>query len=602
MHHMDAPNVSGISLSSTRFDNLLHLHQQGEEQEPNSSSRTDGDDENDHGPQHPYFYDSSLEQTTTKDDSALNDSNLTDGIAPPSPVDMNRSLCWRSDPSRSLSDWQLQIYNRSTRQFDIYHVHKIVLAVGPRSCRYFQKSFQATTKNTATAGKNNNTTRVPLISRACQWVPQLLDFCYGKSNFELSATNALGLWYLAEFFGNPMLRRTVVDFLDDDLNITTTCRSNLPVYYIDAVYYDLNQLLDHVILPTYAQELPAMVQEHVPYSEMLNELSPTHFSQVIQGIIIYEVETSTSAMILTRLVTDYVLLYQTDLSFEHFETFISRITFLDSPSALTLLEASLQYDCAGEKNKRNKNVSSSDSVSSSLIHFQRECVGTLSEEWEQLLNIDQERITRIMRTLSLREEHENILVDWFQKTLIRASDQLVKERQENNKILKEHEKLKKDHQMVLEDLEFAHNKYASLQRNYTIAKSEMKTQISSWVRKNEGQSLERQADEEQWMLDRSKWEMDRRKWEYEKYELHQQLQELQEELINTKQQHKLQLEKVQKHPQQKQRQLTNSQIAKRTLPSYLDDSVSTGENDSLTEEEQLGYIETYYLHPKFRLL
>jgi hypothetical protein len=73
---------------------------------------------------------------------------------------------------------------------------------------------------------------------------------------------------------------------------------------------------------------------------------------------------------------------------------------------------------------------------------------------------------------------------------------------------KQNAALKKEYDEVVEDLEFAHTKYATLQRNYSLTKSEMKTQISAWVKKSEGHVMERQADEEQWKLDRS-WEREK---------------------------------------------------------------------------------------------
>ena len=79
---------------------------------------------------------------------------------------------------------------------------------------------------------------------------------------------------------------------------------------------------------------------------------------------------------------------------EMFESLIRRITVLDSSSALTLLEASLDYDLE----IYNDRTEWKDSISA-LIFFQRECIGTLTEEWEELLDMDQDRIARIMASI-----------------------------------------------------------------------------------------------------------------------------------------------------------------------------------------------------------
>jgi hypothetical protein len=644
---MDGPNVSSISMSSTRFDNLLQQHQQHPQpQKETSGSNSSGNSHDDHdnikipnhGEEYREYYNSSLEipivncSTTAEELNAneLHDSNLqstAEGTTAANTAgDMNRSLCWRSDPARSLSDWQLQIFNRSTRNFETYFVHKVVLAVGPRSCGYFQNAFrqnlrhqknhhQSQTKKETTPSSSslafpeNHTSRVLLIHQACVWVPHFLDFVYGKESFVLAQENAVGLLYLADFFQNPSLHQFVMEFISEDLAISSpTCRSSLPVYYVDAVYYDSNDLLDKTILMACARELPAMIHDQYPYSGILKELSPTHFSQVVTNFPeeLDDTTSSSSAILLTRLITKYCSLHQAELSKEQFVSFISRISVLDSLSALTMLETSLAFDVVAFQNEQQHNnviqLASNVSPSSELVLFQRECVGTLSEDWEQLLDNDQQRITRIMHSLSLQKEHENVLVDWFQKTLIRASNQLLEERHEKDNLQKAYDALQDEHKLVIQDLEFAHSKYASLQRNYTTNKSEMKTQISSWVKKNEGQSLERQADEEQWNLDRSRWEMDRQKWEYEKLELHLRVQQLEEELTLAEQQH-------QSQPQAAQ-QATNSRRFNRALPSHLDNTMSTSteptiENDSMSEHELVGY-ETYYpltngFHPQFRL-
>ncbi|KAL3904138.1 MAG: hypothetical protein SGILL_010185, partial [Bacillariaceae sp.] len=449
---------------------------------------------------------------------------------------------------------------------------------------------------------NNSATRVPMIAQACQWVPTLLDFVYGKEeSFAITHENAVALYHLAEFFRNQQLFKQVAAFLTASLS-SSMCRDTLAIYYVDCVYYDLHDLLSH-ILDACSRELLGMVREGNSYSDLLDEMSPTHFSQVLLDVPETDTDADTkSAILLTRLVSQYCSMHKAELSIETFETFTSRIRVLDSSSALSLLEASLDYDFATYK----KGNESQESISS-LVFFQRECIGTLSEEWEQLLDIDQERITRIMRTLSLRKEHENVLVDWFQKTLIRASNQLSTVRSDKEALQYEYDTLKKDHKVVVEDLEYAHNKYATLQRNYTTTKSEMKTQISSWVKKNEGHTLERQADEEQWKLDRSRWEMERQKCEYEKFEMNQQIHHLQQELRAA----------TATSQEQTTRETTssgggsrsNNHATRAPLPNIIDDSLSVAtedaENNSMAADDTVGYAGIYPftngLHPKFRL-
>jgi hypothetical protein len=472
-----------------------------------------------------------------------------------------RSLCWRLNPSESLSDWKLNIFNRSTKHFEVFHVHRVALAIGPRACEFFKDVFRQAEMN-----KNiNRTTRVPLIARSCKIIPCFLDYTYGNEQFEITNENALGLCYLADYFRNHGLWDHATDYIEDDLG-TVDGREHLCQYYIDSLYYDQDEFLEH-ILGVCSRDLLSMVEENISCTNLLSEITPKHLCQILAEM---ERPTESSSIYMTRLITEYCCLHRKELSMELFDDFTSRLLVLNSSSAISLLESSLEYEFASYKDSN----ASQDSISS-LILFQQQCIGTLSEEWEQLLELDQNRVTRIMRALSLREEHQNILVDWFQKTLIRASNQLSVSRQEKETIQQELSTLKSRYEVITDDLQAAHKATAISDRNHRTTKSEMKTQISSWMRKNEGTNRNRVADEQKWEHERMQWQMKHQRLKHEKSKMNHELKRLRKILssINDK-------KNYDDHNQH--HRTTRNNLDDSDLTNEFNDSNNVGDSNDLT--------------------
>ena len=79
---------------------------------------------------------------------------------------------------------------------------------------------------------------------------------------------------------------------------------------------------------------------------------------------------------------------------------------------------------------------------------------------------------------------------------------------------------------MAQKLEVAQEKTATSQRNHNSTKSEMKTQISSWMRKNEGTNQQRQAEQQQWEHERLRWQMECQQLQHEKSKLKRELKDL----------------------------------------------------------------------------
>ena len=458
--------------------------------------------------------------STWNDDNSLATATNKEG------GESNQKLCWRLDPSQSLSDWELHIYNRSTKKFQIYHVHRVVLALGPRGCEFFQDIFRkAESGSSPTTASGNKRTLVPLVSESCKVIGCFLDYMYGNEQFKITNKNALGLCYLADYFRNDSLWELATDFIEEDLG-TPIGLEHLSQYYTDSIYYDQDEFLDH-ILAVCSKELLRMMEDGIPCTKLLMDLTPSHFEIILADMEHPTEESLSSCTLLTQLITQYLCMHEHELSMESFIKFTSQIIVLNSSSAITLLEASISCNFVAKDNNQ-ENVS--DDSSSSLILFQQRCIDSLSEQWEELLDLDQGRVTQIMRTLSRREEHVGILVDWFQKTVKQASSHLLASRQETEKAL--HQKLSIENRCeeMAEELEVAQEETAVSQRNHNTTKSEMKTQISSWMRKNEGTNQLRQAEQQQWDHERLKWQMEIQQWKHEKSKMKREIQDLRRKL------------------------------------------------------------------------
>ncbi len=494
------------------------------------------------------------------------------------PADMTQNLCWGLDPSQSLSDWELHVFNRSTKTFEIYYVHRVALALGPRGCEFFQDIFRHAEAGDSSSPHVNKTTRVPLIAESCKLVGSFLDYVYGNNHFEITFQNALGMCYLADCFRNHSLWEIATDFIEDDLG-QKSGREHLCQYYTDSIYYDQDEFLDH-ILSVCSRDMLSMMEDGIPCSKLLGELTPSHFLRIVVDMEPPTEEKLSSSILLTRLITEFCCMHRNELSMETFDNFTSRIVLLDSSSAITLLEASLGYDF-GPYDK-NQNNTSQDSTAS-LILFQQQCVETLSDEWEEVLELDSSRVARIMRILALREAHQGILVDWFQKTLNRAACHLSTSRQETERAQQQNLLMEDRCKEMAKQVEIAQDETAASQRNHDTTKSEMKTQISSWMRKNEGTNQQRAAEHQQWEHERLRWQMEVQQLKHEKSKLKRELKNFRGNLTPTRHQEYLDDHSKYSSPDYDRYRGTASP-GSRPRPSLISDDSDSSVDDSYVTE------------------
>ena len=172
----------------------------------------------------------------------------TEGDDDVSKVEKEAALSWRGDPLHTFSDWTIIV---ATSELDsrIYHVHKTILSVGPRSSRYFSRLFM---EGCNRYNQSRSSTRIELDEQDADSFPLFLDFIYDTSpdanddesltlnvNEDFSTLNAVSLRHLARVFDCEGLMLAVNKFIQKDLSLKTG-----PVYLVQAHLYQDDRLIE----------------------------------------------------------------------------------------------------------------------------------------------------------------------------------------------------------------------------------------------------------------------------------------------------------------------------------------------------------------------
>jgi hypothetical protein len=166
-------------------------------------------------------------------------------------------------------------YNYSVRKE--YNLHKVNLAVGPRSCEYFTHLFQRQKRRKGTdCDSNQHSIELPVS--CLEAIPVMLDYIYAsQTNEQVHATveTAVSLRYLATVFGNRSLFDAVTDFIQNDL------RPETAITYLLAADLYRQKKLRNVCLQICAEEFSQMKIRHlamIPPRLMESILYSNHFN------------------------------------------------------------------------------------------------------------------------------------------------------------------------------------------------------------------------------------------------------------------------------------------------------------------------------------
>jgi len=320
------------------------------------------------------------------------DDDFDDEIGEP---EKEEALTWRLDPSQSLSDWTIIIKTREEEKRDTYHVHKNILAVGPRRSEYFVNVFRMHQG----ANESTTTTEVELGSAAAMVFPDFLDFMYStEGNLHVETANATGLRHLAQFFGIRLLHKKVMDFILKDLSLTT-----VTVYYNDVMELRDEKLL--VNLAKYCAKNVMRIDKEFPLFQLMD---PFFFSRIMDSRYINSKEKKYHV---SQLLAEYCIINRGLLVEKQFSmlTEEKRLPLVHYSAAFTLME--MEVDIVS-----GTVMASLTDVSS----LQKRCVRDLAYHWKELVEMDPEDMTRVCRKLQ-----SSVVTELLIKTLANAKRKMA---------------------------------------------------------------------------------------------------------------------------------------------------------------------------------
>ncbi|KAG7348349.1 BTB/POZ domain containing protein [Nitzschia inconspicua] len=169
-------------------------------------------------------------QDKADDDTRFMGSSIDCSVSNTQSAD-DYDLSWRSDPLYNFSDWTIRVEGKaenicSNDSIETYHVHRNILAIGPRRSGYFANLFHYGIDD------GDRCTHVELNERVASFFPDFLDYMYASKAFTIATRNSIALLFLSESFQVTSLHQQVERFIESDINLV-----NFGWYMTEALYY-----------------------------------------------------------------------------------------------------------------------------------------------------------------------------------------------------------------------------------------------------------------------------------------------------------------------------------------------------------------------------
>ena len=462
--------------------------------------------------------------------NALRKSQSFDQPVAPTTTEMSQLqqpqlLSWRMDPNESLSDWKIQAFDRSTKQFTTYHVHKVVLCVGSRACGYFTRQQQQQQQQGKEPYHHHATTvQLPLIRKACELLPQLLDFCYSTPFWEVTRETAVGLVFLATYLDQPQLKSMAMEFVYNDLSpvggkdddTTVLVGSVLHHYLAEAVYFDQDELVEFLL------ELCAthLLEMNAP-ARLLDELSPPQFLAVLRQI------PKRASARLSTLVVDYCVSHRLELTLPFVETCACLCPILATDTALALLELYLTLGGGTEGNYCYHVGVDGSSTTNSGIDLLHRCLKVLAEDSAALLSSPETLPSLVNQILDVCPP---LLGPWMRDMLHQAQKQGTQVQADLRGAWEQQALMRDELIEVNRALEQAQKERQQLQKTLESTKLELRQQLDGWMSKSHRDSTEHVTRQAIWQEDRDLWRLERQAWMEERGALEHELYRLRAQL------------------------------------------------------------------------
>ena len=269
----------------------------------------------------------------------------------------NEKLSWKMDPEKSYSDMSIRIDYLNHKGSEIYHVHKQIVAVGPKRSNFLAQHLHS---REVEAGEKVSIV-IKLDYEGSSVVPQILDFMYLQdTKLEFSNENSVALHYVSRVFEISRLSREIVKFINHDLSL-----SNIADYIINGVYYR-----DHLTIAMAGRLCAQEIMSIDVDSDLLTKLESDFFEKVVSCNII---EKSARPHV-NVLITKYFSVH--DLQGDVIEKLLKSIHVdeIDKNSALDLLKIVIKL-------KAFEGIGTFENV-------KKKSIDVITENWTELTSYD----------------------------------------------------------------------------------------------------------------------------------------------------------------------------------------------------------------------
>lgn len=376
------------------------------------------------------------QQATSSDDTFTSFSALSNSVVAEETIDAwqdddddaDDELSWRMSPLKSMSDWVIKVVTpRENNKADVYHVHKSILAVGPRRSSFFANLFREHNQqqallqqcNNTNNGKNTiageamsysharstswqlpeipsatnilagvgggltnhhpistnetatskttmtTTTLLELEGLAAAAFPCLLDFLYDpQARINLTTQNATALHVLAQRLEIKSLRARARDFWMQDMGM-----DNLAVYYEHSSTRVLDDPLILRAVEMYCAQHLFDVRGNCTIADILDQIDPQFLLNVITLASNDAVDREAFSLRLSLIIAVYCNMHQRELDdlMFHRLTDARHLPAIEAQAARAFLE--LQEVLSGGPNDR-------------ITSLTERCIAVLAENWD----------------------------------------------------------------------------------------------------------------------------------------------------------------------------------------------------------------------------
>lgn len=346
----------------------------------------------------------------------------------PAASEHNDEAMWRGDPAETFSDWTIEIVSKSVagtteegeddkkevpkeeganfvkEDVQTYHVHRAILAYGPRKSEYFVKLY----RNSGNFWEfKTRTSRIEMEPLAAKAFPRLLDYLYKYSDkLDVDIETATALNFMGEYFEMMTLCSQSEAFCQSHI-----CFENVVIFYEHSLIFHNETVLGIVL-----KYLASNITNLCPDSPILHQLRAEHLNGIFD---LADSEKPHISDHLSKLLASFGAFGAQTLDVDVFRD-ISNEGKMPSVAArvalqLCELEDTILQDASGTVSSGAPESDYKEAQVLDLSSLQKRCGTSLAETWQTLDFLNADNLTL------LKNRRPQFLVDLLTKTTKQAT-------------------------------------------------------------------------------------------------------------------------------------------------------------------------------------